>query len=144
MKKLVFLFIFISSLCLGAWENIKLENDFKEKTGSVATVCDLNSKGFIKIEKYEKEYLLVIYPGEFITNSDFVNVKIKFDKGEVFGGKGNVSKDGRSVYIDINDNVIEHFKKGNWIKIVIYPPYTKDIFRQATLTNFTNTFNKLR
>lgn len=38
MKKILFLFIFIGSLCLGAWENIELENDFREKTGRVASI----------------------------------------------------------------------------------------------------------
>lgn len=155
MKKIILGMFIISNLIFANWETINLVDEFKEETGQVASVSDLN-QGFIKIMKLsDGDETILIYPNKYLIGKgkgEYKTSKVKFkvDSNSPITFIGVVAKDGTNVNIfksiDTRNfsDLIEQMKVGNTLKISIYKYTDESFLRSTSLNEFTKNYNKIR
>lgn len=157
MKKILLglLLMILSNLCFANWIVLEKKDEFGDSTGIVEKIAVVNlNQDIISIEKDNIIEIFLRKSDMKTTEKETVVLKVKVDDNtphEIIGKnlttKSFVDDSVIAIYRIEDPNttkkLIEEFKKGNIVKIIIVDDKGENYLIKLSLSNFSNVYKRL-
>lgn len=152
MKKMLLLFLLLTTGIFAQWETIKIKDEFGDETGQFQMFCFSNiEKSTILISPPLKNLpsgILIITNYYFGSESKNINFKLKNENNELLETKGSTYKNNvivlKSVLPKEFNETINFFEKSKNIRIAIPTEEGKNILIEVDSSNFNEIFSLIK
>ncbi len=143
MKKMLLLFLLLTTGIFAQWETIELVNEFNEKTGAVAIVNMSPDLNFLKFYKQDDKYEFTGFSQKYLGGKGqyyTTEFKVKNENNEVFKKHGYVSHSNGKLYTLSSSKdakkFIEFLKKSKTLKVIVTTYNDNKILMEFDSSNF--------